>query len=183
MTMTMTGVILSIVISGVIALFITHRFLRERMGAGLAVMFLLPLLGCGLYVYLTKPPTAAEPLQAPAYTPATQEDVEALSKTLEAAPDDLGSVIAMAEAYMSRDEYDEAITMLKSKEQNFPQGELTVQIAKAYFAKGLLFAEQGRFDEALKTLRTAREVSPESAPFLPDLDHFIRMIENRMAKE
>ena len=53
--MTMTGVILSIVLSGIVSFFVSAKFLRNRMGLSMAIMFLGPLLSCGVYVYLTAP--------------------------------------------------------------------------------------------------------------------------------
>ncbi len=55
MQMTMTGVVLSIVLSGMVSLFISHRYLRERMGLGLAVMFFVPVTSCAAYIYFTAP--------------------------------------------------------------------------------------------------------------------------------
>ncbi|MCK5375347.1 MAG: hypothetical protein KAJ40_08680 [Alphaproteobacteria bacterium] len=53
--MTMTGIILSIVISGIISFFVSVKFLRNRMGLGIAIMFFVPIISCGVYVYLTAP--------------------------------------------------------------------------------------------------------------------------------
>jgi|GEM_PF-2421114 len=191
MEMTMTGVIISVVGSGIVSLFISQTFLRKRMGLGLGLIFFLPILSCGLYVYLTSPhfstPSSDNLVSQlmnqkkepePQITP---EEINTLANKVEESPDDLESVVYLANAYMNREEYDIAISLLKSKEKLFPAEDIKVQLTTAYFAKGLLFAEQGNFKAALTDLKTAQKIAPEGTTFLPDLKHFIMIIEKQIS--
>ncbi len=195
----MSGVVLSIVLSGMVSLFISHKFLRERMGLGLAIMFLTPTLSCATYIFLTapyfNPPPATVIAQSdePARLsmdkmkeperPATPEDIDVLVKVVDENPDDIDAVLGLAGALMGREDYDAAISLLKSKETRFPGKELKTQHAIAHFAKGLLFAEQGKYESALDALRIAKETSPEQAPFENDLKYFINIIEEQIAEQ
>ncbi|MCK5385128.1 MAG: hypothetical protein KAJ29_06075 [Alphaproteobacteria bacterium] len=187
--MTMTGVILTIVASGFVSLFISHTFLRNRIGLGMAVMFLMPMASCAIYIFLTapryNPPAVARPSQVLEQTinkeehamTLAPEDIAALEKIVEENPDDIDSVFVLTNAYMSLERYDSAISLLKSRQMRFHDKKLVTLLTIAHFAKGLLLAEQGKFKQALSSLRDARKIAPEDAPFLPDLDHFIARVE------
>jgi len=186
MEMTMSGVVLSIVISGGVALFIAHNFFRARMGLGLAVMFFLPAVSCAAYIYLTapyfNPVHVVEKVEAsPA---ATFDEIEAMEQRVANNPKDMDAVLILVGYYMSRENYDATIALLVEKTALFPNNnDVFLQLSTAYFAKGLLRAENALYTEALELLETALEIAPSEAPFLPDLKHFIRMIEKEVGSE
>lgn len=181
----MGGVILSVTLSGLFSFFISARYLRKRMGLGMAIMFFVPVITCAAYIYFSAPhPALPEKLEVTQIengaSPASAEELAALQKALADNPDEMEGVLALADAYMAREDYDAAIALLEGRQADFPGEALRVHLTTAYFAKGLLFAEQGRFEDALAALRIAREKAPREAPFLPDLEHFITLIEKQL---
>jgi tetratricopeptide (TPR) repeat protein len=184
MQMTMMGVVLTIVLSGMVSLFISQKFLRRRVGLGLMVMFFVPTLSCATYIILTAPrfnPPAKELVVAS--SPIEVEDFEALRDYAAQNPTDPNAIIDLASAYIRIEDYDSAIAMLKNKWLLFPASDMALSLSTAYFAKGLLMAEQGNYEAALFELRNAQDVAPKEAAFLPDLEYFIKLISEQIAEQ
>lgn len=166
----MTGIILSIVLSGGLSLFISHKYLRNRMGIGMAVMFLVPAFSCAAYIYLT----------SPHFSPFVKTQEQRLEAAFEKNADNIDNMLALANFYISDESYDKAISLLESSEKHANNEKLLGILAKAYFAKGLLFAEQESYEDALTYLQNARSIAPENIDFLPDLDHFIKIVKENI---
>jgi tetratricopeptide (TPR) repeat protein len=82
--------------------------------------------------------------------------------------------------HIQRGHFDEAIALLTphhEKEQD--NNDIALQLATAYFARGLLHAENDKKNEALQDLNAARSITPPDAPYLDDIQHFIEIIEKK----
>ncbi len=102
-----------------------------------------------------------------------------LREKLSHAPNDIDLLTELAGNLIAQEKFDEAIILLNSAIEKQPHDDLSLQLTTAYFAKGLLHAEQKNYDTALELLHQAQSVAPPNTPFLPDIMHFIKIIENQ----
>ncbi|MGH1403608.1 MAG: tetratricopeptide repeat protein [Alphaproteobacteria bacterium] len=137
--------------------------------------------------FLTLPP----PMQQSTLPPLDQEILDegatnnwnsseqALRDQLVKAPDDINLLTELAGNLIAQEKFDEAITLLENALEKQMHDDLSLQLSTAYFAKGLLHAEKKNYDTALSLLRQAHAKAPSNAPFLPDILHFVKIIENQ----
>ncbi len=109
--------------------------------------------------------------------PANNEQIEIIKLEKQLANNDkdnikdIDIISRLAALYMAEDELDKAITLLENTDQSGK--DIKLQLATAYFAKGLLYAERKQKDKALKLLQKAYSQAPKDAPFLSDIMMFM----------
>ena len=147
--MTMTGVILVAVLSGAVSLFISQVFLRKRMGLGLAIIFFLPIASMAVYFVMTTPRFGVV-LQGETtgdgtpfmvgreIPPMAAEELQKLEARVKARSNNLNLVLALADGYMSREEYDAAIGLLEPRYKKQGGKRLTEKLTTTHFCQGAL---------------------------------------------
>ena len=151
----MIPIIICVILSGVITLFLIAPIMQSRPRTCYMLMVLIPMtsLAGALAVFpVNTPPSRSNtPLSAP----------------------------EQAEMHIKQGEFSLAITLLTQMlDEKGINEAISLQLGRAYFAKGLLHAEHNEKSAALENLRQAREVSPKDAPFIADLQHFTTKVDN-----
>lgn len=166
------------IITGIITLFITAPMWNKKPRTSYLLMMLIPAASMGLFLTLfPSTNTSSHNLSSPVIQTDNNTEVSSLQESLKQNPDDANTILDLAGAYIADEKYGKAISLLKSKQSQFPGNDyIPTQIANAYFAQGLLHAENAEFDTALSSLRYAKIYAPSDADFLPDLEHFIGLI-------
>ncbi len=172
--------IICAVLSGIITLFIIAPIAQSRPKTCYALMVLIPALSMLAYWF------AAPYIHGFKYSDAGQKVQENIAehilteRMVKNAIQD-GSALKLAGLYIAQEKFDDAIKLLKAARKKQPDNkDIALQLATAYFAKGLLKAEHNKYEDALENLEQARKDAPEDAPFLEDLDFFIKRIKDSM---
>lgn len=153
----MTPIIICIVLSGIITLFLIAPIRQSRPRTCYTLMLFIPV--ATLFGALA------------AFPPVSNTSLP--RNTVVTIPE-------QAETYIKQGDFPLAIQMLtqhlKEKGRN---KDVSLQLGRAYFAKGLLHAEHNENKAALENLSQAQKVSPKDAPYLNALQGFIVRIEDR----
>ncbi len=87
---------------------------------------------------------------------------------------DVDLTLDLADIYIAQDRLDKAIELIKDIDHKSDNNDdIKLKLSKAYFAKGLYFAENKKYDQALAYLRMAVNNAPKDAYFLEDIKYFI----------
>lgn len=151
---------------------------------GAAVVF---ILGLCLYFFVILPayrpplPPASDAAQREEFLKTEQATEDALKAKLgdkqSYAEGDISAIIDLAFTHMQQTEYDAAIALLDTAWKQFPKNEdLHQQLVVAYFSKGLFLGENNDYAAAHDSLKKARAIMPEAAPFAKQLDVFINIM-------
>ncbi len=151
----MIPIIICVVLSGVITLLLIAPIMQSRPRMCYMLMVLIPMTSLAgafaVFPVETPPPHNDAPLSAP----------------------------EQAEMHIKQGEFSLAITLLTQfLDENGKNEAISLQLGRAYFAKGLLHAEHNEKSAALENLKQAMAVSPKDAPFIADLQHFITKVGN-----
>lgn len=150
----MIPIIICVVLSGIITMLLIAPIMQSKPRTCYTLMMLIPMtsLAGALAVFPVNmpPPRGNPPLSAS----------------------------ERAEMHIKQGTFLPAIQILtQSLDEKGPNEAISLQLGRAYFAKGLLHAEHNEKSAALENLRQAMKVSPENAFFLVDLQHFITRVE------
>ena len=186
----MIPIIICAVASGIITLILIGPFVHKNPRACYALMVFIPVLSVGAYMMV------AQPLQQPAEKALkqalhqeashTEQSIDILEKQkqelrqkLKEDKNNIDAIKQLAGIYIAQAQFDEAINLLDNAHKNAPHNtDLKTQLSTAHFAQGLLYAENFDYENALVSLNTAQEITPD-APFAKDLEKFISIIELR----
>ncbi len=86
--------------------------------------------------------------------------------------------IRLADSYIYEGKLDKAIELLIGISDEDEDEDINLKLSTAYFAKGLKYAENNNYNQALTYLLMALNTAPKDAHFLPDIKYFIDKIEN-----
>ncbi|MCB1782355.1 MAG: hypothetical protein KDI13_00015 [Alphaproteobacteria bacterium] len=82
--------------------------------------------------------------------------------------------------YIQKGAYEDAIALLSPLHEKEPENaDISLQLATAYFVRGLFHAEQHDNKEALADMQKAQSIAPPDAPWRDDLSRFIAIIEKK----
>lgn len=178
----MDVIIMAAVVGGVVSLFIVSKILSSRPKLAYGLMILIPamFMACAYFAVMTFSAfeQKADMARDAAYNEVVQNnDVAFLQAQLKANPDDLTLVSALSGTLIAEERYDEAIALIEGRPlSDMADERLQTQYGTAYFAKGLMAAENKQYEDALKLLQRAQDVTPEGVPFMEGLDLFIELI-------
>lgn len=143
---------------------------------------LLPCLALGIHLMIGSSGLPSQPAMFdtdPARIDARRavtEELEAM-RDLSVDPENVTLMMRLAGIRIGQGKFDEAITLLESGAEKFPDNQdIKLQLGAAYFAKGLLLAETGQKEQSVQTLQKALEKTPENAPFLDVLKKILEKI-------
>ncbi len=137
-----------------------------------ALIIIIPVLLLSSYIAIFSPDFLLQ------RSDIEQLEIVKVRKTLDSDKNNPDIAVKLAGLYISTEKFDDAITLLENFEQD--DENIRLQLATAYFAKGLLHAENGQKAQALKALRKAHNVAPEDAGFLGDIVIFIDKVEETL---
>ncbi len=153
----MITLIICAIISGIVTLYIITPIMQSRPAHAYFLMVFIPAISLGI-LYTLRPLAFAD---LPIYKQISPDikyanEMEQLRQKLDIDPENAKAILDMAGAYISRELYDEAIKLLKDATAARPENnDFTLQLATAYFAKGLKQAEGKNYDIAIKNLYRA----------------------------
>ncbi|MGH1378115.1 MAG: tetratricopeptide repeat protein [Alphaproteobacteria bacterium] len=146
----MTPIAICLIISGIITLLITIPIMQKRPYICYFLMVSIPLITLATALYFF-------PIEQ---APPPQNETE------------------RAETHIKNGDFINAINILENSiKKNEGSEENIIQLGRAYFAKGLLHAENNEKEKALINLRKAQTIFPEDSYYLTDLQGFIDKIE------
>ncbi len=180
----MTGFIICAIIAGIATLYVTAPIREQHPKSVYFLTLFIPACSLGLLLMVSRD------LPMPfAYTATKKEDpyikqAQNINDQLAVRPNDPNLILELAGLQISTERFDAAITLLNDAMSKDPMNrDFALNLATAHMAKGLLFAEQGQHERAVKSLLYASAVAPEDAPFLPDIEVFIEKIEGMQAEK
>ena len=155
----MIPIIICVVLSGVITLFLIAPIMQSRPRTCYMLMVLIPMASLtgafAVFPVKTPPPHNNTPLAVP----------------------------EQSEMHIKLGEFSLAIALLTQFiDENGQNEAISLQLGRAYFAKGLLHAEHNEKSAALENLKQAMDISPSNALFIADLQHFITKVNNMEQK-
>ncbi len=178
----MDVVIMAAVVGGVVSLFIVSKILSSRPKLAYGLMILIPamFMACAYFAVMTFSAfeQKADMAREAAYNEVVQNnDVAFLQAQLKANPDDLTLVSALSGTLIAEERYDDAIALIEGRPlSDMADERLQTQYGTAYFAKGLMAAENKQYEDALTLMQRAQDVTPEGVPFKGDLDLFMKQV-------
>ncbi len=182
----MTTLIICAILGGISAIWIIMPINTAKPKLCYALMLLIPLVSLSLFLSLTMAgiiPTPNAPVLSDKNRNArTIDEINTLKAALKKDRDNHDAIAKLAGLYISQERYQEAITLIKTTPKEVISDDLNLMLGTAYFAQGLYQAEHKDDENALLSLRQALAVSPSSAPFLPDIKHFIKIISDHKDK-
>ena len=174
-----TVLIISAVLSGIATLFLIAPIMQTRPRTGYFLMVFIPATSL-LILFMITPIDLSPPPLADSYA----QEEKSLKENLVQKPDNATIILDLAGLYIAQEKFDQAISLLRDAQRKAPDNDdYALQLAAAHFAKGLLYAENGEYEQGLKSLYYALAEAPENAPFLPDIEHFIDQLEKKVAGE
>ena len=177
----MITLIICAIISGAVTLYIIAPIMQSRPAHAYFLMVFIPAISLGI-LYTLRPSAFADLPIAKQTSPDIiyANEMEQLRDKLDVDPENAKAILDMGGAYISRELYDEAIKLLKDATAKRPENnDFTLQLATAYFTKGLKQAEGKNYDKAIKNLYRALAIAPEDAPFIADIENFIEAFEKK----
>ncbi len=171
--------------SGIFTVFLTYKIQEKYSKNYYFLSMFIPILFLWVSVTIFSPDllkTLSKALQKQEITePSTvnngkklkTEELEILKK-LESNAGNIKLTLDLADIYMAQDHLDKALDLIKNinnKHQN--NKDINLKLGKAYFAKGLLYAENKEYEKALTYLQKALKISPKDAYFWSDIKYFI----------
>ncbi|PCJ98583.1 MAG: hypothetical protein COA45_07650 [Zetaproteobacteria bacterium] len=146
----MIPITLCVILGGIITLFLIAPIMHSRPRTCYFLMLFIPIVSLGGALTIFPIDTAKNTISSPL------------------------STYERAETHIKQGDFSLAINILtQALTEKGENHNISLQLGRAYFAKGLLHAEHNEKSEALKNLKRAQDVSPKDAPFLDDLQYFI----------
>ena len=180
----MTTLIICIVLSAASTLILLAPIMHSRPKTCYALIFLIPSISLATHLFINATaPYALIDLEKREIKNEANEE-ETLRQNLEKDPNDHSALTQLGGLLTKQERYDEAIAILTEGWRKNDHKDIKLQLAAAYFAKGLLFAEKEDYSTALYLLRVAKTKAPTDAPFYDDIQIFIdEVIEKRADAE
>lgn len=172
----MDVIIMAAVVGGAISLLIVSKIISSRPKLAYGLMILIPavFMICAYFAVTT---FSAIQDKADVARANVSDDVTVFKVQLKADPDNLRLVSALSGTLIAEERYDEAIALIEGRSRSDMGDErLKMQYGTAFFAKGLMAAENKQYEDALRLMQRAQEVAPEDAPFKDDLDLFMKQV-------
>lgn len=169
-------IIMAAVVGGAISLIIVSKIISSRPKLAYGLMVLIPaiFMVCAYFAVVT---FSAIQDKADVARASASDDVAILQIQLKENPDDLTLVSALSGTLIAEERYDEAIALIEGRPRSDMGDErLKMQYGTAFFAKGLMAAENRQYEDALALMRRAQDVAPKDAPFRDDLDLFMKQV-------
>ena len=175
----MTVFIICAIISGISTLYLISPMMQTRPNICYVLMIFIPVTSL-LGLFVVSSPSSINLKPAPLVDNFAEEE-KALMDKLAQNPDDPTVILDLAGIYISQERFTDAITLLRQAQAKDTDNEdFALQLATAHFARGLLFAENGDYEQGVKSLLYAVAEAPENATFLPDIEHFIGEMEKKI---
>lgn len=178
----MAILIICALISGASTIYLTAPIMQTRAQTCYILMIFIPAFSlAGLFI--VSPPHSFE--AAPVHLSNSFDSQEtALRTKLSQDPENATTILDLSGLYIAQERFTDAIALLRDAQRKHPENDdFALQLSAAHFAKGLLFAENNDYKNAIKSLQYAQAVAPENTPFLPDIEHFIEQLEKKIKDE
>ena len=180
----MTGLIICAIIAGIATLYLIAPIRDKHPKSAYFLTLAIPACSLGILLMVSRdlplPYTSVAIEQEDPY----YNQARAIRAKLSQRPDTPELILELSGLQISTERYDEAIDLLSDAHGKAPLNQdFALQLATAHMAKGLLYAEKGQFDQAVKSLLQASVIAPEDAPFTPDIEVFIEQIEKMQAEK
>ncbi len=168
----MAYIIIFMIASAIFTLCLIAPIFERRKILSYFLMLFIPASSTALYVI--SEPNLLFPTPVITYEKTEEERLKEQIKNLEG---DIKLTLKLADIYISKGKDDQAIELLTGViQENANNPDVKLTLAKAYFSKGLLYADKSENKHALEYLQKARDIAPKDAPFLKDLEHFMAII-------